>query len=74
MIIGGFAVIANQYVRGTEDVDLLIAEDRTLDATVVEFLQVIGGHRDDQPITERVLEAAETLRVASRFGHGTRST
>ena len=24
VIIGGFAVIANQYVRGTEDVDLLI--------------------------------------------------
>ena len=31
VIIGGFAVIANQYVRATEDVDLLISDDRALD-------------------------------------------
>jgi hypothetical protein len=68
VIIGGFAVIANQYVRGTEDVDLLIEEDRTLDATVLEFLKSIDAHRNGQPITAGVLHTAETLRVASRLG------
>jgi hypothetical protein len=68
VIIGGFAVIANQYVRGTEDVDLLIAEDRTLDRAVLEFLANIEAHRSDRPITAEGLETAETLRVSSRFG------
>ena len=68
VIIGGFAVIANQYVRGTEDVDLLVPEDRTRDATVLEFLESIQAHRNGQPITAAVLETAETLRVASRCG------
>jgi hypothetical protein len=68
VIIGGFAVIANQYVRGTEDVDLLVPEDRTRDATVLEFLDSIKAHRNGQPITAPVLETAETLRVASRCG------
>ena len=68
VIIGGYAVIANQYIRGTEDVDLLIAEDRALDATVLEFLEQIEAHRDGQPIEPRALREAETLRVSSRFG------
>jgi hypothetical protein len=68
VIIGGFAVIANQYVRGTEDVDLLISEDRTLDEKVVQFLEDIGAHRNHRPITVQVIETVETLRVASRFG------
>jgi hypothetical protein len=68
VIIGGFAVIANQYVRGTEDVDLLIPEERTRDTTVLEFLRSIEAHRNGQPITASALETAETLRVASRHG------
>ncbi len=31
MVIGGFAVIAHDYVRATEDVDLLIPEDEAND-------------------------------------------
>jgi hypothetical protein len=68
VIIGGFAVIANQYVRGTEDVDLLIPEDRVRDATVLEFLGSIEANRNGRPVTALVLETAETLRVASRCG------
>ena len=45
VIIGGFAVIANQYVRGTEDVDLLIAGDRSRDATIARFFQQIAARR-----------------------------
>jgi hypothetical protein len=41
VVIGGFAVIANDYVRATEDVDLLIpgdpANDRALDAALASL-------------------------------------
>ncbi len=68
VIIGGFAVIANQYVRGTEDVDMLISDDRALDTTVLRFLERLQAHRDGRPITARALRTAETLRVASPYG------
>ncbi|HST56068.1 MAG TPA: hypothetical protein VLJ42_09270 [Solirubrobacteraceae bacterium] len=68
VIIGGFAVIANQYVRATEDVDLLIKGDHALDPVLLGFLDRIGAHRHEQPITLRVLASADTLRVQSRFG------
>jgi hypothetical protein len=68
VIIGGFAVIANQYVRGTEDVDLLIGADRSLDATVARFFERIAARRDGAPIPERAIAEAETLRVDSRYG------
>lgn len=68
VIIGGFAVIANQYVRGTEDVDLLVRDDHALDATIVQFLERIEARRNDQPVPAGAIVGAETLRVASRFG------
>lgn len=68
VIIGGFAVIANQYVRGTEDVDLLISDDHALDATVVQFLERIEARRNDRPVPAGAIAGAETLRVDSRFG------
>jgi hypothetical protein len=68
VVIGGFAVIANQYVRATEDVDLLLESDRDLDPVLLDFLDAIGAHRSERPITASVLQTAETLRVSSRFG------
>ena len=68
MIIGGFAVIANQYVRGTEDVDLLIRGDRALDDVVIRFLWAIDAHRGGVPIEPGALQDAETLRVDTRVG------
>jgi hypothetical protein len=68
VIIGGFAVIANEYIRGTEDVDLLIKDDRGLDPTLLTFLQKIEARRSGEPLTLEGLSGAETLRVASRFG------
>jgi len=68
VVIGDFAVIANQYVRPAEDVDLLVESDRDLDPLLLRFLDAIGAHRSERPITASVLQTAETLRVASRFG------
>jgi len=68
VIIGGFAVIANQYVRGTEDVDLLIGGDRAQDPTIARFLERIEARRGGAAVPERAIAAAETLRVDSRLG------
>lgn len=68
VIIGGFAVIANQYVRGTEDVDLLIGGDRSNDATIARFFERIEARRGGAPIPQRAIAEAETLRVDSRYG------
>ncbi len=68
VIIGGFAVIANQYVRGTEDVDLLIGGDRSDDARVARFFETIEARRSGAAIPPRAIAEAETLRVDSRFG------
>jgi hypothetical protein len=68
VIIGGFAVIAHRYLRGTEDVDLLISGDRDLDIVVQRFLGRIEGRRQGRAVSAAALRDAETLRVASRFG------
>jgi len=68
VIIGGFAVIANQYVRGTEDVDLLISGDHGLDDTLSRFLESIEARRGGDPVPSDAIATAETMRVDSRFG------
>jgi hypothetical protein len=68
VVIGGFAVIANQYVRGTEDVDLLIKADHSLDTTLSKFLTSIDAQRNGNPIPSGAIASAETMRVDTRFG------
>jgi hypothetical protein len=68
VVIGGFAVIANQYVRGTEDVDLLISGDHALDDTLSRFLEQIEARRKGSPVSTDAVATAETIRVESRFG------
>jgi hypothetical protein len=68
VIIGGFAVIAHQYVRATEDVDLLVSGDRALDGALLRFLAAIDAERQGAPVTELAVRNADTLRVHSRFG------
>lgn len=68
VVIGGFAVIANEYVRGTEDVDLLISGDHALDDTLSRFLERIGARRAGEPVPPNAIATAETMRVDSRFG------
>ncbi len=68
VIIGGFAVIANDYIRATEDVDLLIQEDRSLDPVLLRFLERIDARRNGQPVPLSALHAMDTLRIGGRFG------
>ncbi len=68
VVIGGFAVIANQYVRGTEDVDLLIEDDRSFDDALSRFFERIDARRGGEPVPRGAIATAETMRVDSRFG------
>lgn len=43
VVIGGFAVIANDYVRATEDIDLLIPDDAANDAALDRALVNLGA-------------------------------
>lgn len=70
VVIGGFAVIANDYVRATEDVDLLIPDtmrnDRALDLALVRL-----GARwtaSDEPFTDGQLTDREHSRFWTRHG------
>lgn len=47
IIGGGFAVIAHEHVRATEDTDLLIPEDDANDERVVTALQALAARRTD---------------------------
>src|SRR5436190_22051394 len=47
VVIGGFAIIAHEYVRATADVDLLIPDDRENDARVLEALVTLAARRTD---------------------------
>jgi hypothetical protein len=47
VVIGGFAVIANDYVRATEDVDLLIPDTPDNDAAIDQALIGLGARWTD---------------------------
>jgi hypothetical protein len=48
VVIGGFAVIANDYVRATEDVDLLIPEDDANDRAIDQALLALDARWTDR--------------------------
>lgn len=47
VVIGGFAVIANDYVRATEDIDLLIPDDAANDAALDRALVALDARWED---------------------------
>lgn len=68
-VIGGFAVVAHQYVRATEDVDLLIPDTEADDLRVVAALGRLGARRRDGTALELAdLAGREHLRVESDAG------
>lgn len=70
VLIGGFAVIAHQHVRATEDTDLLVPEDPGDTDALLRFLDVADARwhgREGRPSRDVVREAHH-LRVATRHG------
>lgn len=70
VVIGGFAVIANRFVRATEDVDLLVPDDPANDRRVLAALRALKSvrQRDEAPLVEEHLIGQEHLRVIGEAG------
>lgn len=67
VVIGGFAVIANRFVRATEDVDFLVPDDVDNDRRVLAALRALDGvrMRDEVPLAdEHLLGRAHPLTMA----------
>ncbi|HLL92950.1 MAG TPA: hypothetical protein VK252_08430, partial [Solirubrobacteraceae bacterium] len=52
VVIGGFAVIANRFIRATEDIDFLVPDDTDNDRRVFGALVALNGVRlrDEVPL------------------------
>jgi hypothetical protein len=70
VVIGGFAVIANRYVRGTEDIDLLIPEDTANDQAIELALEGLDARwfNDDRPLLHGELTGRDHSRLRTPHG------
>jgi hypothetical protein len=70
VVIGGFAVIANRFVRATEDIDFLVPDDDENDRRVLAALTRLGGvrYRDSEPLTDEHLLGQAHLRARTEAG------
>lgn len=70
VVIGGFAVIANRFVRATEDVDFLVPDDADNDNRVLAALRALDAvrQRDEVPVRDEHLLGQTHLRVITSAG------
>jgi hypothetical protein len=70
VVIGGFSVIANGYLRATKDSDLLVPDGSDTDGAILRFLDRARATRlyDGKALSEEDVAAAHHLRVNSRHG------
>jgi hypothetical protein len=70
VLIGGFAVIANRFIRATEDIDFLVPDEADNDRRVLTALIKLGGvrHRDEAPLSEELLIGQTHLRTKTGAG------
>lgn len=70
VVIGGFSVIANGFVRATKDSDLLVPDGPDADAAILRFLARAEATRlrDDKLLSDDEITGAHHLRVRSRHG------
>ena len=70
VVIGGFAVIANRFIRATEDVDFLVPDDPDNDRRVLAALRELGAvrQRDEVPLRDEDLLGQTHLRVITSAG------
>lgn len=70
VVVGGFSVIANRFIRATEDIDFLVPDDDENDRRVLAALAKLGGVRlrDDAPLADEHLIGQAHLRAKTRAG------
>jgi hypothetical protein len=70
VVVGGFSVIANRFVRATEDIDLLVPDDTANDQRVLVALRRLNGvrFRDDEPLRPEHLLGHAHLRAKTSAG------
>jgi hypothetical protein len=70
VVIGGFSVIANGYLRATKDSDLLVPDGAETDDAIMRFLDRAEATRlyDGKTLTRDDVGSAHHLRVNSRHG------
>ena len=70
VVVGGFSVIANRFVRATEDIDFLVPDDSENDRRVLSALRRLDGVRlrDEQPLEEAHLLDQTHLRAKTSAG------
>lgn len=70
VVVGGFSVIANRFVRATEDIDFLVPDDTENDRRVLAALRSLDAVRlrDEEPVLDGHLIDRTHLRVKTRAG------
>ena len=70
VVVGGFSVIANRFVRATEDIDFLVPDDPENDRRVLSALRRLDGVRlrDEQPVEEAHLLDQTQLQAKTSAG------
>jgi uncharacterized nucleotidyltransferase DUF6036 len=70
VVVGGFAVIANRFVRATEDIDFLVPDDSANDHRVLAALRRLSGvrFRDSAPLGDEHLLGQTHLRARTDAG------
>jgi Nucleotidyl transferase AbiEii toxin, Type IV TA system len=70
VVVGGFSVIANRFVRATEDIDFLVPDDPENDRRVLSALRRLEGVRlrDDEPLKDEHLLNQTHLRAKTSAG------
>ena len=70
VVIGGFAVIANRFIRATEDIDFLVPDDLDNDRRVLAALHELDAvrFRDDVALGDEHLVEQTHLRTKTRAG------
>ncbi|HEU0018953.1 MAG TPA: hypothetical protein VFQ14_01550 [Thermoleophilaceae bacterium] len=70
VVIGGFSVVANGYLRATEDSDLLVPDGPDTDQAIARFLDLADARRlrDSKVLALAEISTVDHLRVTTRHG------
>jgi hypothetical protein len=71
VVVGGFSVIANRFVRATEDIDFLAPDDEANDRRILSALRALDAvrFRDGAPLRDDHLIGQTHLRTRTSAGY-----